>query len=200
MLTPGLCWCAGVSTDPFSVVLGVLWKHWSTLGKTRDPFQLPPLRRRDLVTAMTRAGLANPDQALAELQDRCLIYQAKKHAYRLVYSHMLEQYDRLVDNQKKNTLTLQQIYNLLPDTGRRNEAEELDVLRYVAEQHGAELVADIGVSQIQRDVQARARRTGAAGQCLYKLRDASRSGTYARDGTTGGGLWGSAGLNRWGWR
>jgi hypothetical protein len=159
-------------------VLGVFWQRWDALGEARDPFKLPPVLGRDLVDAMARVGVPQPHQALEEMQDRCLIYKVKEGEFRLVYPHMVEQYASVVS--PTYGLSLKEMHNLLPNVGRRGEAEELDVLRHVAEKHGAGVVADISVSEILRDVEARARSNGA-GRCLYKPRDDKGSGTHAHE-------------------
>jgi hypothetical protein len=172
-----LCTSLVDPTDSFSAVLGVFWQRWDALGAARDPFKLPPMLGSDLVDAMARVGVPKPDQALEEMQDRCLIYKVKEGEFRLVYPHMVEQYASVVS--PKYGLSLKEMHNLLPNVGRRGEAEELDVLRHVAEQHGTDVVADVSVSEIIRDVEARAHRNGS-GRCLYKPRDDKGSGTHAR--------------------
>jgi hypothetical protein len=130
----GLRSCAVDPAASFGAVLGVFWQRWDDLGEARDPFKLPPMLGSDLVDAMALVGVSEPDKALEEMQDRCLISKVQEGEFRLVYPHMVEQYASLVN--PKYGMTLKEMYNLLPNTGCRGEEEELYVLRHVAEERG----------------------------------------------------------------
>ena len=134
-------------------MIGVFWQGWDALGGARDPFNLYPMLGNDLLDAMERVGVRRPDQALEEMQHRGLIYAVKEGEFRLVYPRMVEQYASAVS--PEDGLTLKEINALLPNSGRRCEMEKLDVLRHVAEEHEAELVAGISVSAFY-GVEARA--------------------------------------------